>query len=290
MPFGSRSRCSTARGRTKQSVPAQVQSRERTSRRRPRGPPVPVSVLVLTGAETLGQQLSARCLEWGLRRVGVRHDFVAVTRGKTVRRPFVSGHWQVLHWPRSLDPYYAKLFAVRRMLAMLGQDTEAILYIDYDHCVLASPRLRPPSEATIVVSSEADACTRGRRCRVCLGHLRWHPNTSLMWGTPASLKKVSDGWNGAYEDLRDADARHREEISFGVAAHRAGVRLVPASHRLQGSWRMRRRSAALFHFGGTSREAVVMKGLLDAVAVQRRRREESERLESTIRNAVLAML
>ena len=105
---------------------------------------------------------------------------------------------------------------------------------------------------------------------------------------PAVLRRIAAVWLDAYHELGGVDARHREEISFGLAALRANVELKPAPLSLQGNWEVASEHSALFHYGGSTEQAERSRLVLESLAPLARSAEATE-LEARIRRTIRAL-
>lgn len=171
------------------------------------------------------------------------------------------------------DPYFIKL----GLADLLTQSTDAdvLLYLDYDHLVL-NPR-HPPLAAVpgvVLVSSEHARFNLEDRGRLrfalgsaCAGGMS-HYNTSLILGRCGDIRTVADQWMHCYRVVSHLPVRHREEIAFSLASNVAGVPLQPCVPTFQGNFRHARSDCAIFHYGGVSRKATVLKRMLQRLALR----------------------
>lgn len=161
------------------------------------------------------------------------------------------------------DPYALKfLLASPDWLAM--NDDGPMLYLDYDHLTYRMPRLSTVEDGIIWISSQQDALAD-------LDVAKWppslhrdlvgvHPNTSLIYSTVRTMSACAQEWRRCYRELMHVVGhRWREEIAFGWAARRVGVELRHVDINVQASWQSATADCALFHYGGETEAASVIK-------------------------------
>jgi len=93
--------------------------------------------------------------------------------------------------------------------------------------------------------------------------LKTHYGASLIFGNASELNEVATVWHKAYDDLQHrVSARHRVELALGLAAERAKVQLLPCPIDVQANFALPTLDCCLFHYGGESTSASVMKELI----------------------------
>lgn len=178
----------------------------------------------------------------------------------------------MIHAPLSeTDPYYAQLTLSE--VFRLADSTSLMICLDYDHLVLGelSLSLEAPSSA-VLVSSETRTHAAEELAAQFAGHPpRYaHANTSLIVGSARELRRIGSEWVAAYMELSHASSRrYLTELSFGLAAARAGCEIVPCKGSVQGNFANRTRECALFHYGGDSVDAKTMKRRLQQIVTER---------------------
>lgn len=161
------------------------------------------------------------------------------------------------------DPYGLKfLLGVREWLE--EGDAEGLLYLDYDHVAHSMPPLPVLRDGEVWISSQQDLLSE-------LGDIAWpagmvealggiHPNTSLLFLTRDTMIACAPEWRSCYERLIGiVGPRWREEIAFGWAVSRSGCQLRQVDPSVQASWDQAAIDCALFHYGGESKAARLLK-------------------------------
>jgi len=168
------------------------------------------------------------------------------------------------------DPYYVQL-GLRNAFNAIPEG-DFLLYLDYDHVLIEQDNFVIPQSSSVFVSSEVK---KNFSPPVSLGinqHLE-HVNISLISGQSKYLRRIGDVWEQAYNDLRGCcPVRCRAEISFGLAAERAGVPLLPVATDIQASFADPNCKTALFHYGGDSSPSKELKTRLVRMASETRYR------------------
>ncbi|HEX8267686.1 MAG TPA: hypothetical protein VF596_19960 [Pyrinomonadaceae bacterium] len=142
--------------------------------------------------------------------------------------------------------------------------------IDYDHLILnpVFSALDSP-EKGVMVSSEfyETIITESILQKGKVELPDKHFNASLILGSANNLCKIGALWDDAYEYLRPiAPQRNRVEIAFALAAKRADVVLIPCNKSIQSNFALPSLDSYLFHYGGDSKEAKLMKNKLSELA------------------------
>ena len=161
------------------------------------------------------------------------------------------------------DPYALK-FLLTSSDWLGGNDADALLYLDYDHLAYRVPDLPAAQDGIIWISSQQDPLTDldvptwPSGLQRHLGGL--HPNTSLIYLTRGSMRACAQEWRDCYQELLHVVGhRWREEVAFGWAARRAGIELRHVALDVQASWRNAAADCTLFHYGGETEAANVIK-------------------------------
>jgi len=162
------------------------------------------------------------------------------------------------------DRYYIQL-GLNHIIELL-RSRDHLLALDYDHLVL-DPFRFPFSLAArgISVSSETSESfglehTGPTASRLQLKLPKKHYGASLIFGNAAELKQVGKLWHNAYDDLRPTvSARYRVEIALALAAERASIDLVPCPIHVQANFSLPSLECCLFHYGGETTMALMMK-------------------------------
>lgn len=171
----------------------------------------------------------------------------------------------------SEDRYRAKLALTHFVNAVENNDDE-ILYLDYDHLCRHVITLPATDYESLYLSSENVPLPERDHAfdlelEDCARLSGTHFNTSLILGRRSVLCAASAGWELAYTTrLAQFPVRYREEVAFSLAARYAGIRLNLVSPTVQGNWQQQDDACSLFHYGGESRCARIIKGLLVRVA------------------------
>jgi hypothetical protein len=164
------------------------------------------------------------------------------------------------------DPYALKfLLASSDWLGLSGGD--ALLYLDYDHLAYRIPQLPTAQDGIIWISSQRDPLGDLDVVNWPLGLYRdlagSHPNTSLIYLTESTMRACVQEWRNCYQELLHiVGHRWREEIAFGWAARRKGVELRHVDISVQASWQSASADCALFHYGGETEAANLIKDQL----------------------------
>lgn len=171
----------------------------------------------------------------------------------------------------SEDQYRAKL-ALANFVDAVESDDDEILYLDYDHLCRHVIALPATDCESLFLSSETVRLPEGDRAfgielEDCARLSGTHFNTSLILGKRGVLRTASAGWELAYTTrLAQFPVRYREEVAFSLAARYADIRLNLVSSTVQGNWQQQDDACSLFHYGGESRCARIVKDLLVRVA------------------------
>jgi hypothetical protein len=168
--------------------------------------------------------------------------------------------------PKSEDKYYIKLMLCR-FLEEVSDDSQKLLYLDYDHLCFNKIKLPELSDDIIFVSSEYDKLSnvlfKDSGIDNYLFDIDNHFNTSLIYAYNFTLKKISKTWHYFYEKLFPfIPTRYLEEISFSLAAQEAGIRLQPISSTIQGNWKSNNPKCSIFHYGGEYKYANQIKAII----------------------------
>jgi hypothetical protein len=169
------------------------------------------------------------------------------------------------------DRYYIQL-GLRRVIGLL-RSHEYLLALDYDHLVLdpirfpfALPRQGVSVSSETSDNSELDL-TDQTTSSGKIEMPKKHFGASLIFGNASDLNEVAEFWHKAYDDLRQrVSARHRVELALGLAAERANVHLLPCPIEVQANFASPTLDCCLFHYGGESTSAFIMKQLISREA------------------------
>lgn len=180
------------------------------------------------------------------------------------------------------DPYGLK-FLLTSPAWLSSCETDAMLYLDYDHLAYSAPSLPPCNDDVVWISSQRETLAHskvigppGDLAKMLDGR---HPNTSLLYLSPATMTRCAEEWRQCYEVLRPSiPARWREEIAFGWAARRLGCTVQEVGPSVQSSWLTASTPCSLFHYGGDSEAAQFAKGTLLACSSAKSLSEASSRI------------
>jgi len=163
-----------------------------------------------------------------------------------------------LNYELSKDTYYIKLILLDYISKNNFDLDTQLIYIDYDHIVLSRTNFPQTNNFNIIVSSEIKNDTLKNKQVESL-----HYNTSLIISNIETLSKISKLWQESYKKLKFiVSTRFLEEISFSKACTLNNVLVSPSSIELQSGWCNKNQNSSLFHYGGLTEEATLMKKYL----------------------------
>ncbi len=172
---------------------------------------------------------------------------------------------------RQDDRYYIQL-GLCHVIGSL-RSHEYLLALDYDHLVLDPVRFpfALPRWGISVSSETSDTFELDLTCQsTSLTQIQMpkkHFGASLIFGNSSELKDVAEFWHESYDDLRQqVSARHRVELALGLAAERAKVQVLPCPIQVQANFALPTLDCCLFHYGGESTSAFIMKELISREA------------------------
>jgi hypothetical protein len=170
------------------------------------------------------------------------------------------------------DKYYIQL-SLTKVIRLLGKH-DALISLDYDHLVLeptAFPFEIPYSG--ILVSSEVSDDVMSQlspEAKELSGEIRLpkiHLNASLIYGIARDLRKISRLWIKSYKELSPyVTIRHRVELALSMASELANTDVKPCHSKIQSNFAIPSSDCCLFHYGGESIYASIIKGKLLEVA------------------------
>lgn len=174
---------------------------------------------------------------------------------------------QVLNWLREMDfdthsyplsllgdPYAVK-FLLDDFVSDIGASFDEVLYLDPDHLVRAPINIDAAAGEYLFVSSQIP------RERASGASMNFdHSNTSLIFGNPMMWRRVLKTWRQEYDRINAyIPVRFREEVAFTLAAARSNVSLIPVDESVQSHLSGIDHSCQLFHYGGDSWQARLIK-------------------------------
>jgi hypothetical protein len=166
---------------------------------------------------------------------------------------------------QSNDPYSLQLdFA---SVAAEIPPSEPLVCLDYDHIVFRPDILSVAVPADgFLMSSEVTSTDAFSRYGFG-EQIGFFFNISLMAAKAALFCSLKAHWIRAYADFRHAPSeRHKIEFAFTLALHRIGLPGQPCEPSLQSNWKCRVARPAMFHYGGVTSEARLLKKLVSKSA------------------------
>lgn len=179
------------------------------------------------------------------------------------------------------DPYKNK-FLIQSFIQKHKNYSQGILYLDPDHVFLNKISL-PSNKKGLFVSSEVSTVSFDFRDQVEIllpHHTFLHYNTSLIYGQVDNWLKAGRNWESTYEEIKQfVQVRHREEIAFSLSACLSNIPLLPVSTFIQSNFKLFETNSTLFHYGGESNEARIIKSCLKDISTIK---ENLERVSNSV--------
>jgi hypothetical protein len=174
---------------------------------------------------------------------------------------------------RTSDKYYIQL-GLSRLFELLNPN-DGLISMDYDHVVLDPIKFpfKVPSSGVKVSSEVFDTDTNLGSQIINATHNDIlpvkHLNASLIYGKVQELRGIGRHWARSYDELSPfIPKRHLVEIAFSLASERANITAFPCEISIQANFTLPSRNTCIFHFGGESPKAKLMKAALSDHANQ----------------------